>query len=104
MDEAFMRRLGYKIPLGALEEVQYRTVCKQVCQSYGIPYTESAIDYLVAKFGHDGRPLLACTPRDLLGQVRDQARYRGVQPELSRDLLDWAWDNYFASEKAETIK
>ena len=103
MDEAFMRRLGYKIPLGELSEVQYRTVCKQVCQSYGLPYAESAIDYLVGKFGREGRPLLACTPRDILGQVRDQARYRGVPPELSRDLLDWAWNNYFASVDAESI-
>jgi len=104
MDDAFLRRLGYKIPLGALEEVPYRTVCKQVCQSYGIPYTESAIDHLVTKFRRESRPLLACTPRDLLGQVRDQARYRRIPPELSQDLVDWAWDNYFASGNTETIK
>jgi len=104
LDEAFLRRLGYKIPLGALDEAQYRAVCKQVCQSYRLPYTESAINYLVARFGHEGRPLLACTPRDLLGQVRDRARYQGVPPELSRELLDWAWNNYFASENADAIK
>jgi DNA-binding PadR family transcriptional regulator len=102
-DEAFLRRLGYKISLGPLDAVQYRVVCKQVCQSFGLPYTDKAIDYLLARFGREGRPLLACTPRDLLGQVRDQARYRGVPPELSRDLLDWAWDNYFVSENPDAI-
>jgi DNA-binding PadR family transcriptional regulator len=102
-DEAFVRRLGYKIPLGPLDGIQYRVVCKQVCQSFGLSYTDEAIDYLLARFGREGRPLLACTPRDLLGQVRDQARYRGVPPELSRDLLDWAWDNYFLSENPDAI-
>lgn len=101
-DEAFLRRLGYKIHLGPLDEVQYREVCKQVCHSFGIPYSDPAVDYLLARFRQEGRPLLACTPRDLLGQVRDQARYRGVPPELARDLLDWAWDNYFVREQAES--
>jgi hypothetical protein len=100
-DEAFLRRIGYKIPLGPLDEAQYRVVCRQVCQSFGIPYTEKAVDYILARFSHEGRPLLACTPRDLLGQVRDQARYRGVPPELSRDLLAWAWSNYFASQNPD---
>lgn len=102
-DEAFLRRLGYKIQLGPLDEVQYREVCQQVCRSFEIPYSDKAIDYLLARFRREGRPLLACTPRDLLGQVRDQAHYRGVLPELSRGLLDWAWDNYFAAEELDPI-
>ncbi|MDH5536220.1 MAG: ATP-binding protein, partial [Betaproteobacteria bacterium] len=102
-DEAFLRRLGYKIPMGALDETQYRAVCKQVCQSFELPYVDQAVDYLLARFKREGRPLLACTPRDLLGQVRDQARYRGLPPKLSRDLVDWAWDNYFVSENGNAI-
>ena len=100
-DEAFLRRLGYKIHLGALDELEYREICAQVCESFGIPYCESAIDYLLARFKREARPLLACTPRDLLGQVRDQARYRGVPPELTKPLLDWAWSNYFVHEQVE---
>ncbi len=99
-DEAFLRRLGYKIHLGALDEPQYRAVCTQVCRDYGIAHDERSIDYLIARFTEERRPLLACTPRDLLGQVRDQARYRGAAPALTRELLDWAWDNYFAGPPA----
>jgi hypothetical protein len=100
-DEAFLRRLGYKIHLGPLDELEYREVCAQVCESYGIPYSETAINYILARFRTEGRPLLACTPRDLLGQVRDQARYCRVEPELTEELLDWAWDNYFVSEQVD---
>lgn len=100
-DDAFLRRLGYKIHLGALDELEYREVCAQVCESYGIPRDEAAIDYLLARFSKEGRPLLACTPRDLLGQVRDEARYRGVTPGLTKELLDWAWHNYFVSERVD---
>lgn len=100
-DEAFLRRLGYKIHLGAVNGVEYREICAQVCESFGIPYSESAIDHLLAKFKHEGRPLLACTPRDLIGQLRDQARYRGLGAELTKDLLDWAWNNYFIDDQAD---
>ena len=100
-DEAFLRRLGYKIHLGAVDGVEYREICTQVCESFGIPYSESAIDYLLSKFKHEGRPLLACTPRDLIGQLQDQARYRGLRAELTNDLLDWAWNNYFIDDQAD---
>lgn len=96
-DEAFLRRLGYKIQLGPLDEAQYRALSRQVCAAYRIDYDDAALDYVLARFGAERRPLLACTPRDLFCQVVDQARYRGAPPRLDRELLDWAWDNYFVN-------
>jgi predicted ATPase with chaperone activity len=100
-DEAFLRRLGYKIHLGALDEAQYRGVCEQVCQTLHIARNPAAIDRLIARFRGEKRPLLACTPRDLLCQVRDRARYDGAHVELNDDLIDWAWNNYFVSRDTE---
>jgi hypothetical protein len=94
-DEAFLRRLGYKIHVGPLDDGQYREVCEQVCRALAISGGGPAIDRLIARFHAEKRPLLACTPGDLLGQVRDQARYRGVHVELNDELLEWAWTNYF---------
>jgi DNA-binding MarR family transcriptional regulator len=108
-DEAFLRRLGYKIYLGPLERAAYRALCEQVCATLGLEYREAAIDHLLARFAAEGRPLLACTPRDLFTQVRDRARYQGVAPEITEELLDWACCNYFAheslqSESEETVR
>jgi hypothetical protein len=94
-DEAFLRRLGYKIRLGALDEIQYREICRQVCAANGIACSERSFDYLIERFRTEGRPLLACTPRDLLEQVRARARYTGAAVELNDALLAWAWNNYF---------
>lgn len=96
-DEAFLRRLGYKIPIGALDEAQYREVCAQTCVALGVDYDAQVIDRLIGRFRTAGRPLLACTPYDLLRQARDRARYRGVDDRLSDELMAWAWDNYFVS-------
>lgn len=97
-DEAFLRRLGYKIFVGPLPEADYRRIFVQVCEQNGIPYDENGYRYLVEELhSRNDKPLLACVPRDILNQLRDFARFNGREPALSHDLLDWAWHNYFAS-------
>ena len=96
-DGAFLRRLGYKIEVGAQTEAEYERIFRQTCSHYGVPYSDDAFQYLVHnKHSHEGRPLLACFPRDLISQVRDLARYEGVAPTLNKQVLDWAWNNYFS--------
>ena len=98
-DEAFLRRLGYKIYIGALEEADYRAIVQQVCNELHIPYSEKGLKHLLHEHHYkENKPLVACIPRDILGQVRDIARYEGVQPELTEELLDWAWNNYFTRD------
>ena len=56
-----------------------------------MPFVEQAVTYL---FDHVYKPrsleLRSCHPRDLVQLVRDAARYRGVPPSLSRELIDQA--------------
>ncbi len=98
-DDAFMRRLGYKIFVGPLDETEYRAIAHQVSDELGIPYSEEGIDFLLHELHYKtGKPLTACIPRDILEQVRDFARYEQVEPVLSRDMLSWAWGNYFSHD------
>jgi hypothetical protein len=98
-DEAFLRRLGYKIHLGPLDEADYSAIFKQVCEEFGIPYAEESLHYLLHQHHYrEGRPLLACVPRDILRQVLDVAKYQGKRPELTTEMLDWAWHNYYTTE------
>ncbi|MDP1653411.1 MAG: ATP-binding protein [Rhodocyclaceae bacterium] len=99
-DEAFLRRLGYKIYIGAMSEEEYRSIFKQVCSEYAIDYQEGSFNYLLQHLHYKyQKPLLACIPRDLLGQVRDYARYHEVKPRLTEELLDIAWNNYYARDE-----
>ncbi len=98
-DEAFLRRLGYKIHLTALDEDDYRGIFKQVCEEFQIPYSDESLHYLLHQHHYrEGRPLLACVPRDILRQVLDVAKYQGKRPELTSEMLDWAWNNYYTTE------
>jgi len=98
-DEAFLRRLGYKIYVGPLSEDEYRVITRQVCDELRIPFSEEGFNYLLHEHHYkNGKPLSACIPRDILEQLRDIARYEGKPAEMSRELLDWAWNNYFTHD------
>lgn len=97
-DEAFLRRLGYKIYVGPVSEDDYQEIFMQVCARMKIPFSEAGLAHVLLHHKRDNRPLLACNPRDILGQVRDRAIYEGNTPEMSETLLDWAWQNYFATD------
>jgi energy-coupling factor transporter ATP-binding protein EcfA2 len=98
-DEAFLRRLGYKIYVGPLSEDEYRVITQQVCDELQIPFSEDGFNYLLHEHHYKKvRPLFACIPRDILEQLRDIARYEGKSAEMSRELLDWAWNNYFTHD------
>ena len=91
VDEAFLRRIKYKIEVGNPDEKQYRTIFKRVCEASGIPYVEQAITYLLEHtYKERGLSLRSCHPRDLVQLVKDAARYKGQPPALSRELLDLA--------------
>lgn len=99
-DDAFLRRLGYKIGLGPLDRQQFRALCRQACKALGMAADEAIVELILSRAQAEGRPLLACTPRDLLGQLRDRARYLGMPVEASPALIDWAWGNYYIPSNA----
>ncbi|MCK9983925.1 MAG: hypothetical protein AzoDbin1_00397 [Azoarcus sp.] len=97
-DPAFLRRLGYKIHIGPMNESEYRNIFTRVCEERGVPYDETAFQTLLTEYHQvHKQPLLACYPRDIINQIADLARYRGEAPRLTPDALHWAWHNYFAS-------
>ncbi|MCO5106604.1 MAG: AAA family ATPase [Burkholderiaceae bacterium] len=98
-DPAFVRRLGYKIRLDALDEASYRRVFRQACARAGVAHDDASADYLVRVLhAESGMPLLAAYPFDLVTKVRDRAAYEGSEPRLTPDALRWAWSLYFADE------
>ncbi|MBK7865149.1 MAG: AAA family ATPase [Archangiaceae bacterium] len=91
VDEAFLRRIKYKIEVGNPDEKAYREIFRKVCDAAGIPYVDQAVSYLIEHYYKPRQmDLRACHPRDLVSLVRDAARYRQIPPSLSRELIDQA--------------
>ena len=96
VDEAFLRRVPYKIFVDDPSEAEYRKLVTDVSQQLGFEVMPEAGDYLLEKYRQTGRALRRCHPRDLLKQVRNACVYRKIRPQLRAELLDQAWRSYFS--------
>ncbi len=97
VDEAFLRRIPYKIEIPDPSEDEFRELFKLVAANFGCPYQSAPIDRLIDKhYRQAGREFRYCHPRDLLLQVRSFCDYKGVPLEITDEYLDQAVTNYFA--------
>jgi predicted ATPase with chaperone activity len=95
-DEAFLRRIGYKIEFGPLTPSQYEHIWRETCEMYRIDYDAQVLDYAINELHTKGRvSLLPCHPRDLLGMAVDHAVYEDNCRTVNIEHLEWAWNNYF---------
>ena len=95
-DEAFLRRLGYKIRFDYLGPDKFIAIWQQVCEASGLEYDEDLVNNLIEQYYKtEQRPMLPCHPRDLIGLALDLARYYGRGNVISASELDAAWQSYF---------
>ena len=96
VDDAFLRRVRYKLAVQPPDDTQFHQIWEVVCAKKQVAYDEDAINWLIENhYKPVNRPFAACQPRDLLDQVIDIAHYRNEAPQLSEELLDGAARNYF---------
>ena len=96
VDEAFLRRIPYKIPVENPTVDEFAQIFELNCRRRHLRYHSVMVAYLQRRhYLPYGRPLRACHPRDLLDQVTAICRYRGVSPKITRELLDRACASYF---------
>ena len=103
-DEAFLRRIPYKIYAKNPTEDEYARIFEMNCRRRGIAFDPVVIEYLMRRYYEPrGLEMRACHPRDLIDQVVDLSRYQNRQPALTRELLDAACNSYFLDEQAGRI-
>jgi hypothetical protein len=96
VDEAFLRRIRHKIEIKDPTFEEFREIFKRICQAKRVPYDDSGLRYLLQEYYvKPQNPLRACHPRDIVDQLIDIARYLGLEPSLSKELLDRAAQAYF---------
>ena len=97
VDEAFLRRIPYKIEVQNPSVEQFRKLFGQTCRKEGIAFDAAAFDHLIARhYDSAARPMRFCHPRDLLHQVGIFCRLRGLPPAMSVPALEAAATDYFS--------
>jgi len=97
VDEAFLRRVPYKIEVADPTVHEFRELFQRMAEKMGFPYRAEVIEEVIRNHFQDARrPLRFCQPRDLLLQVRNYCLYHDQPLELKTEYFDRAVENYFA--------
>jgi predicted ATPase with chaperone activity len=96
VEEAFLRRIHYKIPVIDPTRLQYEEIFRRCCLGAGVEYNPETVTYIFEEFYHKrGIPPRSCHPRDLIGHIADISKYREVRAELTPELVEQACHSYF---------
>jgi predicted ATPase with chaperone activity len=96
VDEAFLRRLRHKIEITDPKYEEFREIFKRVANLKGVRYSDQGLAYLLQEwYIKRGRKMRASHPRDLCDQILDIARYLGIEPVMTHELIDRAAESYF---------
>lgn len=98
VDEAFLRRLRFKLKIDHPAMREYQKIFHKVCLSNGLEYNPKALYYLMTKYKRSNIKINGCHPRDLIDHIIDEAHYLGKPAEITRQAIDTAWENYFVHE------
>ena len=96
VDEAFLRRVRFKMLVPDPTVDEYLEIWQRECQRAEVPWEPQAVEHLLERhYRGAGRPLRCVHPRDLLEHVVQAARYHGEPARLTPASLDLACDTYF---------
>lgn len=96
VDEAFLRRIPYKIEARDPSTEDLRRLLQKLSPDFGVALDEEIVDYLFSKHYRDAnRPLRYCHARDLLKQISNYQRFHGESGVPTKAAIDAAIKNYF---------
>ncbi len=98
-DEAFLRRIPYKILAKNPTLEQFTQIFEMNCRRHGLAFDRSIVRHLQDKY-YTGRKLdmRACHPRDLTDQIVHLCRYHQRKAEITPELLDAVCQTYFLED------
>jgi predicted ATPase with chaperone activity len=100
VDEAFLRRVRYKVYADSPSVADFVRIFEQCCKERDVSFDRGVVDRLLDGYFHrHGVSLRACQPRDLINQALLLATYRGAPRVLTSDLLETACVAYFVDDR-----
>jgi SpoVK/Ycf46/Vps4 family AAA+-type ATPase len=98
-DEAFLRRIQYKMFLKSPDEQEFATIFQRYCESRDLPCSEDLISRFVERhYRRTGKPFRRCHPRDVISHAIDLIHFEKLPFELTDNLLDRAFASCFLEE------
>jgi hypothetical protein len=99
VDEAFLRRIQYKVLAESPTVDEFIQIFENYCRQKRLSFDRSFAEYVVHNVHQRGIHLRACHPRDLIEHALSIASYLDLPRGLSIDLLAEACATYFVEDR-----
>ena len=101
-DEAFLRRIQYKMLMKSPDEFEFASIFKKFAESQGLSTTPKMIvDFLEKHYRKAKKARRRCHPRDILTHAVDIIRFERRPWELTTEVLDHAFESCFVAVDEE---
>ena len=96
VEEAFLRRIPYKIRIADPSKQDYAEIFRRACERKNVTFDSRAVDWIFQKF-YEGMGISprSCHAVDLVTHVVDLSSYMGTRPSLTPDLVARVSTAYF---------
>ncbi len=96
VDDAFLRRIPYKIEISDPSPKEFHVLFQIYCEKFNCEYKPEIVDYLLnTHFIGVKRRLRRCHPRDLLNQIQSFCVYNELPMEMRTEYFDRVVKSYF---------
>jgi hypothetical protein len=96
-DEAFLRRMGYRLYVMPPGPDTYAAIFNLYAQSKGLSSDPSVLAHIEQWYGRERRMPKSCEPRDLIDRAIEVCKYRREPLRITAETIDMAWDSYFGA-------
>jgi len=98
-DEAFLRRIQYKMLLRGPAENEFIRIFEGFCSARRLPCPKGLVNRFIEKhYRKSGKPLRRCHPRDVLSHALNLMHFEKLPFELNEQILDRAFESCFLQE------
>jgi predicted ATPase with chaperone activity len=94
-DEAFLRRLGYKIHFTDISKEHFTLIWDNVCREHNAIAEQGVLERVFELYIQTEKLFFPCQPRDLIGLALDIAAFKNKKGQLSKENMMLAWNTYF---------
>jgi hypothetical protein len=101
-DEAFLRRMQYKLLLRGPAENEFIRIFETFCSTRRIPFSRDLIKWFIDKhYKQTKKVFRRCHPRDVLSHALNLIHFEKLPLNLTPELLDRAFESCFLQEADE---
>lgn len=99
-DGAALRRVHYKIYVGNPSRDEYIQIFLRVVEQYNLEFVEDVLAHLLeTKYPGVDNEYGAYHPKFLMDQMLSSCRYLDIEPQMSVELVDIAWEHLFIKDE-----